>query len=329
VNLLHGVLLALLMLISACSSRPPAADRLPAKAQQHFQQGMRLVAAQPAAALTHFEAAHRLAPGRPSLLLNMGLAHRQLNQHGAAAGWLNAWLATPTSSPQRADIELAYRHEQVEASKQALPALRNATHLALLQLQAAPASGDTLITPLAVSMAAGGDLYGGLRLLSESEKLLQEQGIQAGWLPAARDRVWEAQALILILARQIPAAERAWRNLHPGPRQEQFWNRLATHPATVYQEFPELNGLASQPNWIIPLAAPYTVSYRYLPSDAATRYSREPLAVRARQLAETLTAAQTALSTAAPERQGQAATRFNALLFLMEASAAERHTASP
>lgn len=327
---LHGLLLLLLMLVSACSSRPPAGDRLPRSAQQQLQQGLRLASQQPAAALRHFESAHRLAPGHPPLLLNMGLAHSQLQQHGPAAAWLNAWLATGTPSRQRGAIEQQYRREHVEASAQALPLLREAVRTALQQLQDAPATADTLITPLASGMAAGGDIYGGLRLLSESERLLQQQGIQGGWLPAARDRVWEAQALVLVLARQLPAAERARQNLRPGPRRDHFWDRLATRPAEAYRELPV--ALQTRLDWIIPLASPLTIPPRELPADATERYRRAPLTLRTRELAEALTAANAALAAAAnasPDQQGQAATLFNTLLFLMEASAAERHTAPP
>lgn len=327
---LRGLLLVLLILVSACSSRPPTGDRLPRAAQQQLQQGLRLAPQQPDAALRHFEAAHRQAPGHPPLLLNMGLAHSQLQQHGAAAAWLNAWLATSAPSGQRSAIEQHYRRAQVEASTQATPLLREALRKALLQLQEAPATADALITPLASGMAAGGDIYGSLRLLSESERLLQQLGIQGGWLPAARDRAWETQALVLVLARQLPAAERARLNLRPGPRRDHFWDRLATRPAEAYRELPSV--LQTRLDWIIPLAAPHTVPPRELPADAATRYRRAPLTLRTRELAEAITAAQTALAAAAnasPEQQGQAATLFNTLLFLMDASAAERHTATP
>jgi hypothetical protein len=329
-SVLPCLLLLLAALISACSSRPPAEGRLPRAAKQQLQQGLALTGTQPAEALRQFEAAHRLAPGHPALMLNMGLVHRQLQHHGAAAAWLNAWLATDAPSPQRNAIEQQFRHEQVEAGKQATPLLRDAIHTTLQHLQEAPATAEALITPLATGMAASSDIYGSLRLLSESERLLQPLGIQGGWLPTARDRAWETHALVLVLARQIPAAERARRNLLPGPRREHFWDRLATHPADAYRDMPA--PLSSRLDWIIPLASFQTIPLRELPADAAERYRRAPLTVRTRELAEAITAAQTALAaaaTATPAHQGKTATVFNTLLFLMEASAAERHTASP
>lgn len=329
-----ALLLAWLVLVSACSSRPPAGDALPRAARQQLQQGLQLARQQPAAALRHFEAAHHLAPGHPALLLNMGLAHSQLRQHGAAAAWLNAWLATGVASPQRGAIEQQYRRELSAAGALATPLLRASLQHALRQLQESPATAENLVAPLARGMAAGGDIYGSLKLLSESRQLLPGDDVRAGWLPAARDSAWEALALVLVLTRQLPAAERARLNLRPGPRRDHFWDRLATRPAEAYRELP--GALQARLDWIIPLAAPLTVPPRELPARRATAYRQPPLSVRTRELAEVMTAMQPELAAAlrpdnrlAPAEQGLTGTRFNTLLFLIEASAAERHTARP
>lgn len=334
------LLVLLQALLAACSSRPsgqpPAA--LPSAAQQQFRQGLLLARQQqPAEALRHFEAAHRLAPGHLPLWLNMGLANSQLQRHGPAAGWLNAWLAAGTPSPQRGAIEQQYLREQDAARAQATPLLQQAIRQSFLELQTAPPGAESRIPILARDMAAGGDIYGALKLLAESQQLLSALKRPADWLPAARDRAWEAYALSLVFTRQPLLAEQARSNIRRGPLRDHFWEHLATAPGPAFAWLPA--ALTTQLDWIMPMARQFTTPPRNAPPVPAGNPARPALAERCRQLAEALSAAQPQLAVARADsaattatghtRTTDAATRFNTLLFLMEATAAERLTASP
>lgn len=334
------LLLVVQALLAACSSRPPGAApaTLPSAAQQQFRQGLLLARQQqPAEALRHFEAAYRQAPGHPPLWLNMGLANSQLQRHGAAAGWLNAWLAAGAASPQRGAIEQQYLREQGAARAQATPLLQQAIRQSFLALQTASPGTDSHLPFLARDMAAGGDIYGALQLLAESQQLLSALQRPADWIPAARDRAWEAYALSLVFTRQPLLADQARSNIRRGPLRDHFWDRLATAPGPAFSGLPA--PLTAQLGWIMPMAGQFTTPPRSTAAAAAANPKRPALAERCRQLAEALSAAQSQLSAALVDsaattatghtRSTDAATRFNTLLFLMEATAAERLTAPP
>lgn len=322
---LKALLLMLLALVAACSSRQPAGD-LPRSARQPLEQGLRLTRQhQHAAALQQFQKAYRLAPGHPPLMLNQGLAHSQLQQHGAAAAWLNAWLATGLPSPQRGAIEQQYRREKDQAWGQATPLLQQVIRDHFLQL---PHMADTAVaaqsTALARDISAAGDIYGALKLLSECERLLTEQARPHAWLSSARDQSWEAYALTLVLTRQLLLAEQARSNIRNERQRQSFWGRLARTPDQAYRYLPA--PLQTRQDWIRPLAGQFLTP----PLSVSQPQERPPLRARTRQLAEAMRQAQAELASAtALPRGGEAATRFNLLLFLIEASAAERHTAAP
>lgn len=327
--LLKSLLLALLALGSACSSRQPAGD-LPRTARQELEQGLKLTRQhQHAAALQQFQKAYRRAPGHPPLLLNQGLAHSQLQQHGAAAGWFNAWLATGLASPQRGAIEQQFRREKEAAKASATPLLQQAIHDLFRQL---PDSRDETLarqaSRLAHDMAAAGDVYGALKLLSECERLLAAQARPRAWLQTARDQSWEAYALTLALTRQLLPAEQARSNIDNERQRHSFWARLAKAPDQAYRHLPA--PLNTGQDWLRPLAAQHATP----PLTATASPPRPPLRERSRQLAEAMARAEQQLaathrSTVTTSDPAAVANTYNLLLFLIEASAAERHTASP
>lgn len=330
--LMKGLLLVLLALGTACSSRQPAGD-LPRTARQELELGLKLTRQhQHAAALQQFRKAYRRAPGHPPLMLNQGLAHSQLQQHGAAAGWLNAWLATGLASPQRGAIEQQYRREKEAAKASATPLLQQVIRTIFLQL---PDTADEIlarqVTRLAHDMAAAGDIYGALKLLSECERLLANEARPRGWLPTARDQSWEAYALTLALTRQLLPADQARNNIGNERQRHSFWTRLAKAPDQAYRHLPA--PLGNGQDWLRPLAAHHATP----PLSATTSPPRPPLRERSRQLAEAMARAEQQLATilnhtmatGTPDSTAAVATTYNLLLFLVEASAAERHTAAP
>ena len=260
-------------------------------------------------------------------MLNQGLAHSQLQQHGAAAAWLNAWLATGQASPQRGAIEQQYRREKEQARDQALPLLEDAIRAYFRQL---PRLSDPDLaqqgTALTAGMAAAGDIYGALKLLAECERLLKALDRPTAWLAHARDQSWEAHALTLALTRQLHPAEQARLGIGNERRRQSFWERLARAPDEAFRHLPP--PLDRGHDWLGPIAARQLTPPLPIRSDA----TRPPLRDRSRRLAEAMTRAQAMLTTPpAPDPLAAATTanRFNLLLFLIEASAAERHTTAP
>lgn len=329
--LLKALLLVLLALGTACSSRQPAGD-LPRTARQELEQGLKLTRQhQHAAALQQFQKAYRRAPGHPPLMLNQGLAHSQLQQHGAAAGWLNAWLATGLASPQRGAIEQQFRREKEAAKASATPLLQQTIRDTFRQLP--DSSNETLarqVTRLAHDMAAAGDIYGALKLLSECERLLAAQARPRAWLQAARDQSWEAYALTLVLTRQLQPAEQARSNIDNERQRHSFWARVAKAPDQAYRHLP--SPLNTGQEWLRPLAAQQATP----PLTVTNHPPRPPLRERSRQLAEAMARAEQQLTAVPgnsaigdPAGHAAVANTYNLLLFLIEASAAERHTASP
>jgi len=358
---LHMVLrctLALaILLLSACTGQKaaPRPDGLPATARKHLEQGYRLTQQhQPAAALHHFEAARKLAPRHPPLLLNLGLAHGQLQHHGAAAAWLNAWLATGASSPQRAAIEQQYNREHAAAQARTNAALQQALQRLFLLMQDDPhPSLENTVKQMTRDMAGGGDIYGALQLLAETERLLSARAHRATWLPAARDLAWEAYALSLVFSRQVVLADRARSNIQNRLVRDRFWKQLADDPKPAFARLP--GNLHSGQEWIVPLALQYETPpgqhqrLRKHISSHPAQYARPPLLERALQLAVAMTAVEPrlpvptsvtvsepsvtgphAMMTAAEvSRLAGHASSFNTLLFFIQATALERQTAPP
>lgn len=319
--------LLLLAFLAACTSRPPA-DDLPRAARQSLQQGLQLSRQkQHAAALQRFQQAYRLAPGHTPLLLNLGLAHGRLQEHGAAAAWLNAWLAAGLASPQRGAIEQQYRRDKDRARDQAMPLLAQALRAHFRQLpNLTDAEMVRQTASLATGMATAGDIYGTLKLLAECERLLKGQDRPTAWLASARDQSWEAYALTLALTRQLQPAEQARLGISNERRRQSFWQRLARAPDEAFRHLPP--PLDHGHGWLGPLAARQLTP----PLPTAPHAARLPLSDRSRLLAEAMTTAQAQLAAttaSTPEATAVAANRFNLLLYLTEAAAAERHTAAP
>lgn len=366
---LHAVLrctLALtILLLSACASQKaaPRPDSLPAAARKHLEQGYRLAQQQqPAAALHHFEAARKLAPRHPPLLLNIGLAHSQLQHHGAAAAWLNAWLATGVSSPQQAAIELQYAREHAAALARTNAALQRALQRLFRLMQDDPRPDlEHLVTPMARDMAGAGDIYGALQLLAETGRLLSAGARRAPWLPAARDRAWEAYARSLVYTRQAVLAEQARNNIQNRAVRDRFWRQLVDDPTSAFAQLPGNLHRALAGNveggleWIVPLAlqyetpaAPHQRRRQHLRRHPE-RYARPALPERTLQLAEAMTAAEPRPPAAWPgapdEHSGNGtqadmtavdvgrlaghASALNTLLFFIQVTALERHMTPP
>lgn len=342
-----------ILLLAACTGQKAAqrAEGLPAEARKHLAQGYRLAQQQqPAAALQHFEAARKLAPRHPPLLLNLGLAHGQLQHHGAAAAWLNAWLATGVSSPQRAAIEQQYQREHTAAQARTTAALQQALQqlFRLLQGDARPDS-ESLVAPMAREMAGSGDIYGALKLLAETELLLAARAHRATWLPAARDMAWQTYALSLVFARQAVAAERARSNIQNRAARDRFWSQLVDDPTPAFSRLP--GNLRSGLEWIAPLALHYETPPGPHPRRRQhirrhpERHARLPVQERALQLAIAMTEMEPHLPVSAPElssagrpaemtgsavsRLAGLASTLNTLLFFIQATTLERQTAPP
>lgn len=211
------LLLIALALLAGCTARrppplPEGADALAGSARKAFVQGhAAATGGQPALALQHFAQARRQAPAHPPLLLNIALAHDALGQPAAAAGWFNAWLATPAGGPRRADVALRYR-QALAAARSADTALLQAGLRALFsELPGLPAARQQQrLRRMALDMAAAGDIYGALQLLAEAAK--PGSGLHPGGaasLDDLRDEAWRQHALLLAWTGQGAAAERA------------------------------------------------------------------------------------------------------------------------
>lgn len=335
-----------ILLLTACTGPKtvPRPDALPAAARQHLAQGIRLAQQQqPAAAIQQFEAARKLAPRHPPLLLNLGLAHSQLKQHAAAAGWLNAWLATGAPSPQQAAIEQHYHHEHTAALASTTAALRQSVQDLFLRMQTLPDPElEHPVTQMASNMAGAGDIYGALQFLAETDRLLARDAHHAPWLQMARDSAWEAYALSLVFTRQPVLAEQARHNIrHPHTRQR-FWWQLAENPGAVFSarhsQLPggRAWGLDSGLEWLVPLALQYETppgQHQHLRQHVNAQpahYARPALPARALQLAVATSRMNSRLiATTDPGLLAGQASALNTLLFYMQATALERQTASP
>lgn len=335
----------IVLLLTACAGQKPAQrpDTLPAAARQHLAQGIRLAQQQqPAAAILHFEAARKLAPRHPPLLLNLGLAHSQLKQHAAAAGWLNAWLTTDASSPQQAAIEQQYSREHTAAQAGTTAALRQSVQQLFLRMQMMPRPElEHPVTQMARNMAGAGDIYGALQLLAETDRLLARDAHHAPWLQMARDSAWEAYALSLVFTRQPVLADQAQHNIQHKPTRQRFWWQLAENPAAVFSarhdQLPGGRswGLESGLEWIVPLALQYETPagqhqrLRQHVSAQPARYARPAVQERALQLAVATSRMHSRMTTADTSLLAGEASALNTLLFYMQATALERQTVSP
>lgn len=335
----------IVLLLTACAG-PKTAQRpdvLPAAARQHLAQGVRLAQQQqPAAAILHFEAARKHAPRHPPLLLNLGLAHSQLRQHAAAAGWLNAWLATGAPSPQQAAIEQHYAREHTAALASTTAILRQSVQELFLRMQTLPRpEPEYPVMQLATNMAGGGDIYGALRLLAETDRLLTRDAHHPPWLQTARDSAWEAYALSLVFTRQPVLADQARHNIRHLHTRQRFWWQLAENPAAVFgarhAQLPggRTWGLESSIGWIVPLALQYETPpgqhqhLRQQVSAQPARHARPDLQERTLQLAVATSRMNSRMVTTDTRLLTGEACALNTLLFYMQATALERRTASP
>ncbi len=335
------LLLIALVLLAGCAARRPAplpegADALAGSARKAFVQGYAAATGgQPALALQHFAQARRQAPAHPPLLLNIALAHDALGQPAAAAGWFNAWLATPAGGPRRADVELRYR-QALAAARRADTALLQAGLRALFnELPGLPAARQQQrLRRMALDMAVAGDIYGALQLLAEAAK--PGSGLHPGDAAALddlRDEAWRQHALLLAWTGQGAAAERARANIGAPALKRDFWWRLATDSPRELARLPP--ALRREGAWLARLAeqsAPEAAERERLGEHNRRRPppARPPVLARSLQLAELLAAAAAAPAAGEPpEAALRAALARQQLLFLLEALAAERGLGQP
>lgn len=351
--LLRCLLALMILLLPACAGKKVlrGPDSLPSAARKNFEQGYRLAqAGQAAVAIRYFEAARKTAPRHPPLLLNLGLAHGQLQHHGAAAAWLNAYLLSGIPLTQQTTPKQQYEQEKTAARTHTDRLLQLALQQLFQQLEGGVSPELKSTVKLAArDMASGGDIYGALQLLVEVDKRLSSRSLPAlertAWLAEARDLAWQAHAQTLVYTRQGVLADQARGHIQNRQRRDSFWWDLAQNPAQQFTILPA--PLRQNLEWVLPLALHYETDRRQQ-EQLKARIARNPslyaqarpdLLTRALQLAVLLSDTETRLPAAlsAPGMATLAASdapatllvkrasELNTLLFFLQATELERH----